>query len=887
MFCFKLKLRWQKIDKILQRDETSNASTPSKLLPIDQLISQIASVPLDPHHSNQPIQSSDGQAVVAPSTPSENPTSAEVSRRSSTSTQNTDTLTPVNLPSDPLDSHEPVSTSMQSSSDGTLLFHDGSVTTPNEESPPENTEKSTHQNQEDPMTNSIETTTNKSRETSDSHESTRESGSTYDASPEVPKPVAAPPARKISRFLVSPVVEKKLLSGESECRTPTETQDPNQQHYETETNTPEFVHQQPATMQTYSQVTMGVAHQQHLMTQIQSSQGLGQTSQDGIVPKSSQQQQPQVMQNVSVAQSQYQAQVSLAHQTMQQQNLQNISMQQNVIQQQSQTQQQFVQQHSQQVTQSQHTQKISQSQHTQQISQSQQAQHVSQSQHPQQIPQSQQVQQVPQSQHPQQIPQSQQVQQVPQSQHPPQISQSQHQQQMPQSQQVQQVTQPQQVQQIPQSQQVQQISQSQQVQQISQSQQVQQISQSQQIQQVPQAQQVQQNSQSQQVPQQQQQQQYVILSGHIPPIQQLPTDDRNRRVSNISSVSTLSNDSQLSETATTAPSSATNLQHTIQDSQNGNLHHQQITQPAPQLIQNPCQQSQETTPKIKTKEVSSTLPDLAQNLANILSNPKTKSSTPHAVAGQQHEPVQQQSQHPPQQSVQTEQYFQPIAPDLTQIVHQPQSQNCQPQAEQYFQSIATEGTQIVHQQQQIQQNIVHAQIQQAQIQQNFLNQQQSQNLAQMSQGHVATGNQQPIDVAPQSQTQSQHGLLTSQGQWVAVSAQSGNGNLVATPVASAAAQIGQQNVSMQYVTPIQTSQVLQQIHQAQQHHEQQRQVQQSFEGVDGSHVNDHQQHLQLRLPEQQTGKLTMDQSECNVDGNNANRYDGFFIFFLDIVYWGI
>ena len=62
----------------LQRDKTSN-TTPTKMLPIEQIISEM---------SNSAIKNQEYQV--------NNSESAEVSRRSSTSTQNTDTLTPTN-----------------------------------------------------------------------------------------------------------------------------------------------------------------------------------------------------------------------------------------------------------------------------------------------------------------------------------------------------------------------------------------------------------------------------------------------------------------------------------------------------------------------------------------------------------------------------------------------------------------------------------------------------------------------------------------------------------------------------------------------------------------------------------------------------------------------
>ena len=83
-----------------QRDETSNTSTPTKMLPIDQIISHITNAGLT---EKQPPAPTPTDAQV-PQTATE---SAEASRRSSTSTQNTDTLTPTN-PVELLDNQESI-----------------------------------------------------------------------------------------------------------------------------------------------------------------------------------------------------------------------------------------------------------------------------------------------------------------------------------------------------------------------------------------------------------------------------------------------------------------------------------------------------------------------------------------------------------------------------------------------------------------------------------------------------------------------------------------------------------------------------------------------------------------------------------------------------------
>jgi WNK lysine deficient protein kinase len=85
----------------LQRDETSNTSIPTKILPIDQIISHITNAALS-EKQQIALGSNDTQIHT-------NAESAEASRRSSTSTQNTDILTPTN-PIDILDNQESMST---------------------------------------------------------------------------------------------------------------------------------------------------------------------------------------------------------------------------------------------------------------------------------------------------------------------------------------------------------------------------------------------------------------------------------------------------------------------------------------------------------------------------------------------------------------------------------------------------------------------------------------------------------------------------------------------------------------------------------------------------------------------------------------------------------
>ena len=195
-------------------------------------------------------------------------------------------------------------------------------------------------------------------------------------------------------------------------------------------------------------------------------------------------------------------------------------------------------------------------------------------------------------------------------------------------------------------------------------------------------------------------------------LQQTNTDERNRRISNISNNSNVSTDSQHSETIGMAvderkvsnmPNQHIQQVYTIQQ-QHDNIANgillpgggtTEVVQQTQQVIHHntmhsvatgtmppaSSQMSTQTTvtteaaPKVKVKEVSSTLPDLAQNLANILSNPKSKAV--HSIA-QGHEPLQNPAVIQP--VLHSEQYFQPIQPEMClqniQIQHQMQ-QNVQ------------------------------------------------------------------------------------------------------------------------------------------------------------------------------------------------------------------
>ncbi|XP_076240091.1 wnk kinase isoform X3 [Calliopsis andreniformis] len=610
------------------RDETSNTSTPTKLLPIDQIISHITSTGASTE-KQQTAQTPDSQ--VGP----EN-TSTEASRRSSTSTQNTDTLTPTNLPSDPTETQETVvnvasadaaSDLQQSKEDVSKTFmcsttytqnlmHDTTGNQPNE-LPKESVIQDT--------TDHLEKEINKETIQSDA------------SATEVATISAPVPTRKISRFLVSPVVEQKVLTNEEDGSVaPPEAADksnvpitqqavlpqsnaaeegqikhedlevnvlesqatagPEKLNTETVMQNPQYVTEQMDNVQALQlgQQTIplqNIASGQTMppASQMQQNINAAQSSQHNVIVQgaamthqSSQQMQPIPQNVITVSQKDLQPQVPSSGINLQYQPQQ---MQCNVLLQ----QQQITVQHN--LTQM-HIQ--SELQHQGQV----QAQRPLQQFHPPQMTQ----------------------------QHP----------------------------------------------------------------------------------------QYVILSG---PIQQLqPTaivDERNRRISNISTASNMSTDSQLSETASLTDdkkqpmlipgASMHHVQHVQlvpqQEGSNVTSLSQTVLEPiqqlqtAPQNIMNvpantsvpvsvPVHQvvNTETTPKVilKTKEVSSTLPDLAQNLANILSNPKSKSVTPHCLTTHEPNPAVNVAtttilDYKP--TLQPEQYFQPIQPEASQIQIQSQLQH--------------------------------------------------------------------------------------------------------------------------------------------------------------------------------------------------------------------
>ncbi|KAG9428628.1 hypothetical protein HZU67_10032 [Apis mellifera carnica] len=594
------------------RDETSNTSTPTKLLPIDQILSHITSTTSTDKQQN--VQTPDSQMGL------EN-TSAEASRRSSTSTQNTDTLTPTNLPSDPTDPTQETIVTV-TTSDTTLQDIHHVLKDETTKSSITYSQSQIH----DLAINQISEKFKESVQDIIEQEKEMSKETQSDVSSVEVATLTAPPARKISRFLVSPVVEQKIIKNEEEGSNTVENIDKSNilatqsnslsqsntieegqiKHDDLEVNvleaqaiisekcnienitqSPQCITEQMENVQIIQPVTVNLQNAiqgQTItpMSQIQQNVNAVQSSQHNIIIQGSPilqqstQQMQTIPQNLAISQKDLSTQVSSSGINLQGQ-YQNQALQCNVLLQQQQitVQQNLTQMHIQ-----------PENQHQGQI----QTQRPLQQFHPQQIPQ--------------------------------------------------------------------------------------------------------------------QHQQYVILSGAIPQLQ--PTaiiDERNRRISNISTTSNMSTDSQISETASVTddkkqsiviPNSS--MQHvqfiSQQDGSNITSLSQSVLEPVQQLqttpqniinvptnasvpVSVPVHQvvSTEVAPKVilKTKEVSSTLPDLAQNLANILSNPKSKSVTPHCLTT--HESNQTVNipgttvlEYKP--TLQSEQYFQPIQPETSQI--QPQ-----------------------------------------------------------------------------------------------------------------------------------------------------------------------------------------------------------------------
>ena len=171
---------------------------------------------------------------------------------------------------------------------------------------------------------------------------------------------------------------------------------------------------------------------------------------------------------------------------------------------------------------------------------------------------------------------------------------------------------------------------------------------------------------------------------------QLVSDEKNRRISN---VSTVSNESQISDVSgciddkkmSSIPPNkllqyVQQTQFINQDSLSSHINVTDLPQPscvnqstppgsASLAVLFPAQSGgpNEMNLKLKVKEVSSTLPDLAQNLANILSNPKSKSITSHGSNSHEQNSNSNTATvitdyKPP---VHSDQYFQPIQPEVS------------------------------------------------------------------------------------------------------------------------------------------------------------------------------------------------------------------------------
>lgn len=601
-------------------------------MPIDQIISHIASTTLE---KQQVAQTSDSQ------TGAEN-TSAEASRRSSTSTQNTDTLTPTNIPSDPTDNQETVV-----SAETVVEAHNIQDDTSNSafKSYKNTTIQAQMQISDAGSVNEM-STSKESQEQQDVMD-VKESDvikdtNALDVSAEVSTLTVPAPTRKVSRFLVSPVVEQKNIAAEEEASSVTNACVEGADRANVATS------QQPVLSTTNAEfalksddhVEMNVSEAQQIATMREKPSG-----------------------NEIVQAVPYAVPVEQTDSTQQilQQGQQPIGLQQNIIQ--VQTVQQITG-HVQQTTIGQSNQ-----QHTIIV---QGATITSQ--------------QIPQTSVQQFVPVNQQKEIHAQPIHMNGIAQLQTQysnQAIVQSGVV-----------MQQSQQAIPVQQSgMHMQAMAEHQHHSQM----QAQRPPTVQQF--------VPQQMQppMQQYVMLSG--PMQQQLQpniADDRNRRVSNISTTSSVSVDSQMSEsssipeekkqgaaTATNVPvmhvQHVQSLPHDVPSTMQGVEAAQQVQTAhqnvhVPPAVAPPVSAPISVHPvvvtdvsaskvTVKTKEVSSTLPDLAQNLANILSNPKSKSVTPHPLTNHESTaaPVVAASTMTEYRPIQSEQYFQPIQPEVSQM----------------------------------------------------------------------------------------------------------------------------------------------------------------------------------------------------------------------------
>ncbi|XP_019699326.1 uncharacterized protein LOC105188438 isoform X2 [Harpegnathos saltator] len=672
------------------RDETSNTSTPTKLLPIDQIISHIASTSLE---KQQVAQTTDSQAGA------EN-TSAEASRRSSTSTQNTDTLTPTNIPSDPTDNQESV---VSATSAETIM-----ETHHNIQDDANNSTLKSYQMSTAHVQTQIQNTTMNASHTNETSKESQEldvvdikeyetavkETSTSDVTVEISSLTVPTPVRKVSRFLVSPVAEQKNITTEEESFTTNENTD------RANITTSQLMPQSVGSVASAEPV---LKSEDHVEVSVIEAQAIA-LQEKALQEKSN---------NVETAQGVQGIQFNTVEQTDSSQQVlqkgqQSIGLQ-NIIQ--VQTLQQ-VTGHIQQTT------TIGQSkQHTIIV----QGSTITSQQTSQQMPQTS-VQNF--------VPVNTQKELQSQSLHTTSgiVQQAQYQNQT--------IVQPglviqqQQQQQIPIQQNVMQPH----IQTEHQHQ-----SQQMQTQRPPTVQQF--------VPQQvqPQAQQYVMLSGPMQPIQPANLDDRSRRLpslstnvsidSQISEVSGISEEKRQTLIATNTPIAHTQhvqqvisqdmpstmplAQGTVETAQqlqtvltHSNVQHVPGTLVLPvsqvSLPVHPVVAADVSTPKIitKTKEVSSTLPDLAQNLANILSNPKSKSATPHPLTSHEQPTVVSNVTAPTlveHKPVQSEQYFQPIQPEANQLQVQPSIHNYQGQVmqqiyqgQQNFQQ-AFQGQQLLHQ----------------------------------------------------------------------------------------------------------------------------------------------------------------------------------------------
>lgn len=775
-------------------------------MPIDQIISHIANTNLE---KQQIAQTPDSQ------TGAEN-TSAEASRRSSTSTQNTDTLTPTNIPSDPTDNQETIvsGTSAETVVEAHNIQNDANNSA--FKSYQSSTIHGQMQMQQDTSTGHVMSEISKESQEQQDVVDVKESGTIKEtnASDIVAEistlTVPTAPARKVSRFLVSPVIEQKNIATEEESSAVNEGA----------SHTSQSINQSIASAA--ESVLKNEEHVEANVSEIQSMNVHEQTSNNENT----------VIQGVPYTNVEQTDSVQQMSQPGQQ-----LGLQQSIIQ--VQTVQQ-VTGHMQQTT------TINQSkQHTIIV----QGATITSQQTSQQIPQTSVQHFVPVN--------SQKELQPLQPLHTNGIAQTQTQypnQTMIQSPAVVMQQQPQQ--QIPLQQNVLQP----QAEHHGQMQQTQRASTVQQF-----------------VPQQVQPptQQYVILSGHMQSMQP-NLDDRNRRVSNISIASNMSMDSQISEsssipeekrqsivTATNVPTTA-HMQHVQvapQDMSNAmpvqqqsasveigqqtiqtthqNVQHSAVGASLPQSVPVPLPVHPVVTDistskvAIKTKEVSSTLPDLAQNLANILSNPKSKSATPHPLTSS-HEttavPNPAVVAAPTLvdcKPVQSEQYFQPIQPEVSQI---------QPPVQHNYQG------QIMHQGYQGQQN----------FQQIFPNQQLlHQNQTQPTLHSIPLTIPQQIDLQSQMiQSNFVTGQSTAQGKW-----------FISTN------QINPSQQQQPILRHIQSNQPFQNQFQLQQIPMQSQMQQQTMQDQhnESSIVLD-QSHLHLKLPEQPTKFLEVE----NLESSNLN-----------------